>query len=289
MVPSTARPPTRSIACRRVSLPAASSTRAATGAMMSTERAAARTTTSGTAEKRTTIHSHIAAAKIDAAKRECVAIVRKRAPSRGPTSPARTRTTSRLRARSFGNASKQPRPDERVREARHEEPEEDEKNGAPVHERSVNLASRKADAARPEAQQGASCTCAAASGASSTSTKRASFERRGLARRPAAGEEVEHDVARLRSARVRCGVEDAERLLRRVAGLLAAVRRHDRVPPHVGRRLAARGLLGSDEPRRHVRDAVDRVVVEDVVARGSSRTRGSCRASAGQRFLPRPP
>jgi hypothetical protein len=37
------------------------------------------------------------------------------------------------------------------------------------------------------------------------------------------------------------------------------------VPPDVGRRLAARRLFGTDESRRHVGDAIDGIVVEDVV------------------------
>src|SRR4051794_13840350 len=68
--------------------------------------------------------------------------------------------------------------------------------------------------------------------------------------RAAAREEVEHPVARSTG----CGedaAEDAERLLGRVARLLGPGRRHDRVPPHVGRQLAARGLLRRDETGRH--------------------------------------
>jgi hypothetical protein len=60
-------------------------------------------------------------------------------------------------------------------------------------------------------------------------------------------------------------LQDAERLLRRIARLLAATGRDDRVPPDVGRRLAARGLRDSDELGSQVGDAIDLVVVERVV------------------------
>src|SRR5579884_402033 len=55
-------------------------------------------------------------------------------------------------------------------------------------------------------------------------------------------------------------------LLRRIARLLAAVGGHDRVKPDVGRALSARGLLGADEARGHVRLSLDRVGVEVMAA-----------------------
>ncbi len=61
--------------------------------------------------------------------------------------------------------------------------------------------------------------------------------------------------------------QDRQRLLRGVAGLLPAVGADDRVPPGVGGSLAARGLLRADQPRGHVRHAIDVVVVEDVAVR----------------------
>ena len=67
-------------------------------------------------------------------------------------------------------------------------------------------------------------------------------------------------------------------LLRRVAGLLGPVRGDDRVPPDVRRALAPRRLLRGHEPGRHVRLAVDLVVVEVVARPGRGRRRGSCRA-----------
>ena len=67
-----------------------------------------------------------------------------------------------------------------------------------------------------------------------------------------------------RARRLHDAAQDALGLLRRVAGLLAPGRRHDRVPPHVGGELAALGLLGRDEPGRHVRLAVDGLGVEPV-------------------------
>src|SRR4051794_3979738 len=61
--------------------------------------------------------------------------------------------------------------------------------------------------------------------------------------------------------------DDALGLLRRVAGALGAVRRDDRVPPRVGRALAAGALLRRDEARGHVRLPVDLGVVEVVLRR----------------------
>ena len=93
----------------------------------------------------------------------------------------------------------------------------------------------------------------------------AAERRRDRAGRAAAREEVEHPIARP-ARRLDDPAQDALGLLRRVAGLLATGRRHDRVPPHVGGQLAALGLLGRDEPRRHVRLAVDGLRVEPVRA-----------------------
>jgi len=53
--------------------------------------------------------------------------------------------------------------------------------------------------------------------------------------------------------------------LGRVAGLLFAVGAHDGVPPGIGRCFPERRFLGTHESRRHVRNAVDLLVVEDVV------------------------
>ena len=59
--------------------------------------------------------------------------------------------------------------------------------------------------------------------------------------------------------------EDAERLLRRIAGLLLAVGGDDGVPPDVGGRLSARGLLRADQSGGHVGNPIHLPVVERVV------------------------
>src|SRR3954451_1785479 len=85
------------------------------------------------------------------------------------------------------------------------------------------------------------------------------------AERAAARKEVQAPALRSR----RRGDDPAHhgfRLLRRVAGLLLARRVHDRRPPDRRRHLAARGLLGPDEPGRHVRLAFDLGGVEPVLA-----------------------
>ena len=92
-----------------------------------------------------------------------------------------------------------------------------------------------------------------------------------------------------RGRRLHHPAHDPLRLLGRVAGLLAAGRRDDRVPPDVGGQLPAGRLLGRHEPRRHVRLALDRVGVEQVAGPGRARRPGSCRASpasAGCGFAP---
>ena len=86
------------------------------------------------------------------------------------------------------------------------------------------------------------------------------------AERPRAGERVEAPIARA-GRRRHDPAEDAFRLLRGVAGLLPAGRRDDRVPPDIRGELAARGLLRSDEPGRHVRLALDGLGVEPVAVR----------------------
>ena len=78
--------------------------------------------------------------------------------------------------------------------------------------------------------------------------------------------------------------QDAERLLRRVTRFFFSGRAHDRVPPHVGRRLSARGFLRPDEPGRHVRDAVDFVVVEACIASGSFAYQRMLSCFGGQRL-----
>src|SRR4051812_37767194 len=80
------------------------------------------------------------------------------------------------------------------------------------------------------------------------------------AERARAGERVQAPAAGARGGGDHPS-HDAGGLLRRIAGLLARVRRDDRVPPAVARALAARRLLRADEPGRHVRLAVDLVVV----------------------------
>ena len=84
----------------------------------------------------------------------------------------------------------------------------------------------------------------------------ASERRCDRAGRAAAGEEVEHDTA-LRTRRAHDAPQDADRLLRRVAEFLLPGRADDGVPPGVGRQLAARGLLRTDETGREVGDAID--------------------------------
>ena len=81
--------------------------------------------------------------------------------------------------------------------------------------------------------------------------------------RAAACEEIEAPVALPRRGR-HDPPQHTERLLGRIAGLLAAGRRDDRVPPDIGRKLPARCLLGRHEPRRHVRLAIDGLGVEPV-------------------------
>ena len=103
-----------------------------------------------------------------------------------------------------------------------------------------------------------------ASGLLSTSTARRPARTAALAGCAAAGEEVEHPVARI-GMYLHDPVQDGYRLLRRVAGLLPAVRAHDRLPPHIGRRLAARRLHRPDKARRHVGNAVYVVIAVGVV------------------------
>src|SRR3954468_847780 len=95
---------------------------------------------------------------------------------------------------------------------------------------------------------------------------RAPRRRRHGPERPAAGERVETPVPGPARS-LDDAPENALGLLRRIARLLAPGRRDDRVPPDVGRELPSRGLLRGDEPRGHVRLAVDRLGVE-VVALG---------------------
>src|SRR5436190_19799472 len=85
----------------------------------------------------------------------------------------------------------------------------------------------------------------------------------GSSERSASGKGVETPIAGPRRSG-HDAPEDAERLLRRITGLLAAGRRDDRVPPDVRRQLPARRLFRRHEPRRHVRLAVDRSRVEEV-------------------------
>src|SRR5687768_17051237 len=86
---------------------------------------------------------------------------------------------------------------------------------------------------------------------------------RSRARGAAPSEEIQDEAA----AGARGGndaAQDADRLLRGIAELLAARRAHDRVPPGVGGQLPARSLLRGHEPRRHVRDPLDGLAVEVV-------------------------
>ncbi len=62
-------------------------------------------------------------------------------------------------------------------------------------------------------------------------------------------------------------VDDAPGLLGRVARFFASVGADDGVPPGVGGGLAAGGLLGADQARSQVGDAIDLFVVEAVVPR----------------------
>ena len=86
---------------------------------------------------------------------------------------------------------------------------------------------------------------------------------RGDAGGSTAGEEVEDEVAGA-GVDAHDALEELERLLRRVAGLLAAVGGDDGDPPDVGGNFAAGGLLGADEAGRHVGDPIDGVEVEGV-------------------------
>jgi len=83
--------------------------------------------------------------------------------------------------------------------------------------------------------------------------------------RPGAGERIEAPSAGTRR-RGHHPPQHPGGLLRRIAGLLGAVGRDDRVKPDVGRSFAARGLLGTDQPRSHIGLALDRVGVEQVSA-----------------------
>ena len=79
-------------------------------------------------------------------------------------------------------------------------------------------------------------------------------------------------------------LQDPQRLLRRIARLLLAGGRHDRVPPDVGRRLAARRLLRAHQPGRHVRDPVALVQIEHVPLRDRFVYQRMVSCLAGQRL-----
>ena len=107
-------------------------------------------------------------------------------------------------------------------------------------------------------------------GVASISTKRRPSVARDRAERARAGEGVQAPAARARGGGDH-PAHDALGLLRRVAGLLAPVGRHDRVPPASVGRLPRAAFSGPTRPGRHVGLAVDLVVVE-VVARRRSLT-----------------
>ena len=73
-------------------------------------------------------------------------------------------------------------------------------------------------------------------------------------------------------------LEDAERLLRRIAGLFLAGRADDRVPPRVGRRLAARGLLRRPPGRAPCTECGRPRRGGRCSPSGAASTRGCCRA-----------
>ena len=85
----------------------------------------------------------------------------------------------------------------------------------------------------------------------------------------AACEKVEH-VCSGSSVHTHNPLQQAKRLLRRIAGLLLARGAYDRVPPYVGRRLAPRGFHGAHQRWCHVRDAIGPREIERV-ARGMTR------------------
>lgn len=89
---------------------------------------------------------------------------------------------------------------------------------------------------------------------------------RGFADRAAPCEEIQHAIAGVR-VDAHDAIDDRQRLLRRVARLFTAARTDDRVPPGIGRRLAARRLLRPDEAGSHAGNAVDVVIPIGVVRR----------------------
>ena len=62
-------------------------------------------------------------------------------------------------------------------------------------------------------------------------------------------------------------VDNTPGFLRGVPGFLVTIGTDNRMPPYIGRRFAACGLLWSDKPGRHVWDAIHFIVVERIVIR----------------------